>query len=126
MSAADRQRRASRLLARGGKILVLAAVAHSRGQRSGQGPWHALPAETVAAVEEILLALENEGEDDELLEAVLRAALSQAPATAAPSWAEPLWRDPRSLSRVGERIDAAAVTRLLSGETDPPPRLRGN
>jgi len=125
MNPADRQRRAARLLSRGGRILGLAAVAYARGQRAGTGPWYALPAETVAAVEEVLLVLENE-EDPELLEAVVCAALSPEPSTAAPSWAEPLWRDPAALTEVGRAVDDELTKPVLgSGEANPPPRLKG-
>ena len=64
-----------RLLGRGGRILGLAALAHAQGRRPGAEPWHVLPADTVAAAEEVLIALEKEL-DPALLEAVIRAAMS--------------------------------------------------
>ncbi|MCP4679629.1 MAG: hypothetical protein GY854_29885 [Deltaproteobacteria bacterium] len=104
----ENQTDARRLLGRGGRILGLAALAHAQGRRPGSEPWHVLSADTVAAAEEVLIALEKEM-DPALLEAVVRAAMGEKPATAAPSWAEPFWRDPQALSRIGAAVDSKCL-----------------
>ncbi len=121
----ENQMDARRLLGRGGRILGLAALAHAQGRRQGAEPWHVLPADTVAAAEEVLLALEEEL-DPALLEAVIRAAMSEKPATAAPSWAEPLWRDPGALSRVGAAVDSKRLAPAFGPRLpDPSDREKG-
>ncbi len=116
---------ARRLLGRGGRTLGLAAVAHARGQQPGQGPWHVLSADTIAAAEEVLSALAQQP-DPALLEAAVRAAMGPKPATAAPSWAAPLWRDPMMLSRVGALFETSQLSSALGPkQTDPSDREKG-
>jgi hypothetical protein len=97
---------ANRLLARGGRALGMAAVAHARGQRAGQGPWHVLSRDIAAPTEQILGALEVELAPSALAAAVA-AAMAEAPAAAAPAWTAPLVLDPQAFARLGR--DAAAA-----------------
>ncbi len=123
--ASSLQLDARRLLGRGGRTLGLAAIAHARGQQSGRGPWHVLSADTIAAAEEVLSALEQQP-DPVLLEAAVRAAMSPKPATAAPTWAAPLWRDPMMLSRVGASLETSQLSSALGlKQTDPSDREKG-
>ncbi len=109
---ATRQRRVARLLGRGGQALGLAATAHARGQRGGRGPWYVLAPETIAAAEQVLVALE-EGGDPESLELAVGAAMATAPATAAPSWAAASWSAPGALDRIGRAVTDAAIAPAL-------------
>ena len=105
-------RRISRLLARGGRTLGIASVAMARGQRPGDGPWYALAPDLVTAAEEVMAAVDGEG-DPAVLAAALEAALGPRPANAAPAWLENL--DEAALGRI-----AAAL-----GEVPLPPALHG-
>ncbi|MDD5306201.1 MAG: hypothetical protein PHU25_02660 [Deltaproteobacteria bacterium] len=112
----------ARLLRRGGRILGLAALAHARGRRAGEGPWHVLPAETAAAVEEVLAVIEA-GPDPESLTRAVRAAMGPQAATAAPSFAARAWENPDALERLGEALDRSDVAAALS-PTDHAPSAR--
>jgi hypothetical protein len=115
----------AKLLSRGGRILAVAAMAHIDGQRPGQGPWHTLSPENLAAVEEVLYML-SRVRTPSVLEAVIRAAMAPEPATAAPKWAEPLWRNPALISRVGKSFDAKSLAPALGPKcADPSDREKG-
>jgi len=96
----------SRLLARGGRALGIAAVAYARGQRAQKGPWHVLSPEIAAAAEQILGELEAEV-PAQALAAAVGAAMGEAPATAEPAWTAPLVHHPDEFARVGR--NAAAI-----------------
>jgi hypothetical protein len=104
-------RRSSRLLARGGRSLGLASVALAHGQRPGQGPWHALAPDLIAAAEEVMLAVDEE-DDPAILAAALDTALGPDAASATPSW-------------IGE-LDGAVLERLFAGlpDVEVPPAVR--
>jgi len=120
--ADHKQRAIGRLLGRGGQTLGLAATAHARGQRAGDGPWHVLAPQLVAAAEQVLGVLAEENDPDSLSSAV-GAAMGAAPATAAPSWAGDLWRDPELLARLGCAVPPDALAPALpvqwSGTAEP-------
>jgi hypothetical protein len=97
---------ASKLLARGGRALGVAAIAHARGQRAGKGPWHALSREIAAAAEQVLGALE-EDVSQRALGAAVGAAMGEAPATSEPAWARALIGDPDAFARIGRGAEAA-------------------
>jgi hypothetical protein len=113
-------RRISRLLARGGRTLGIAAVAMARGQRPGEGPWHALAPDLVAAAEEVLAAV-GEERDPAVLAAALEAALGPRPANAAPAWLGTL--DEAALGRIaavlGDLPLPAALRFDRAGAADP-------
>ena len=93
----------SRLLARGGRILGLAAVAHSSATRDpGQG-WYVLSPEIASAAEGILGVLRG-GVGKGSLGAAIGAAMGSGPATACPGWAEPLVDRPSLLKEIGRRV----------------------
>jgi len=96
----------SRLLARGGRALGIAAVAHARGQRAQKGPWHVLSRDIAAAAEQILGELETEVTPS-ALSAAIGAAMGETPATAEPAWATPLARDPEAFARLGRAAAAS-------------------
>jgi hypothetical protein len=96
----------TRLLARGGRILGLAAVAHARDGAAGTGSWSVLGEETAAAADEILAVLSGPVHPGAMAMAI-GAAMSRSPATAPPAWAEPVWRDPSWLARIGGQISLA-------------------
>lgn len=96
----------SRLLARGGRALGIAAVAHARGQRAGGGPWYALSRETALAAEQALAALE-EGVSRGELAAAIAAAMGALPATSGPPWSGALAADPDALLRVARGAGAS-------------------
>ncbi len=114
-----------RLLARGGQPLALAALAKSRGQRAGQGPWYGLSGQLKAAAEELLFVLDQEP-DPHALELALRAAMDQRPATAAPSWIAPLGRVPDILEKIGAELDDQLIAPALgSSQKEVKGRERG-
>jgi hypothetical protein len=94
----------SKLLARGGRAFGLAAVAHARGQRAGQGPWHALSRDAIEAAERILDALEG-GVSPGGLAAAIAMSMGDGPATAEPAWTRALVGDPASFARIGRGVD---------------------
>lgn len=115
------------LLARGGRVLGLAMLAHARGQGSGAGPWYVLAPELVAATDQIIGVLEQ-GPDAASLSFAARAAMGPEPATAAPSWARPLWEHPDELERVGRLIplvDLGAALPYGASESELGDRCRG-
>lgn len=93
-------------------MLGLAALAYTRGQRSGQGPWFVLPPEMVSATEEILVALER-GPGAEAMAAAVGSAMGPEPATAAPAWAAPLVEDPDALATVGRGVECGDLVPAL-------------
>jgi hypothetical protein len=113
----------SRLLRRGGLVLGLAALAHARGRRAGQGAWHVLPAETAAAAEEVLAVIEA-GPGPAGLARAVRAAMGPEPATAAPSWAAPAWKEEDALDRLGEALGRNEVAAALGPADRAPPARR--
>ncbi len=111
----------SRLLARGGRILGLAALAAARGQRAGSGDWHVLSADTTAAADQVLSALE-ELAGSPPASAAVAAAMSEQPATAPPSWSEPLLSGEVRLETAGRAIPSEDVEAALGrddGGDDP-------
>jgi len=90
----------TRLLARGGRALGIAAIAHARGQRARKGPWHVLSRDLAAAADQILGELDTELPPRDLA-AAIGAAMGEAPATAEPAWTAPLADDPEAFARVG-------------------------
>jgi len=108
----------SRLLARGGRVLGLAALAHARGQRAGAGPWFVLSPQLVSAAEQILTELES-GPDLDALTAAVAAALGPGPATAAPSWIGPALGSPERLATVGRGIDDDDIAAALPVDAAP-------
>jgi hypothetical protein len=112
---------AEKLLARGSRILGIAALAHARGD----GRWHVLSPETVAAAEEILRYLEQKP-DSVVLEAVIGAALAPEPATQPPSWSKPLFHNRSMIERIGALTDASKLRAALgAGHASPANRLKG-
>jgi hypothetical protein len=112
---------AEKLLARGSRILGIAALAHARGD----GRWHVLSAETIAATEEILSYLEQKP-DSVVLEAVIGAALASEPATQPPSWSKPLFHNQPMIERIGALIDASRLRAALGARhASPTDRLKG-
>jgi len=89
----------ARLLARGGRALGAAAVAHARGARA-DGGWSVLSPELAAAADAALAALAA-GVTPRALAAAIGAAMRDAPATAAPAWTAPFGADPEALARAG-------------------------
>jgi hypothetical protein len=96
----------TRLLARGGRALGIAAIAHARGQRAHGGPWHALSRDLAAAAEQILCELEADAPPDALAAAV-GAAMGESPAAAEPAWTAPLARDPEAFACAGRAAAAS-------------------
>jgi hypothetical protein len=96
----------SRLLARGGRALGTAAIAHARGQRAQKGPWHVLSRDLAAAAEQILGELEADVPPGALAAAV-GAAMGEMPATSEPFWTAPLVHDPEAFARVGRAAAAS-------------------
>jgi len=107
----------SRLLARGGRALGMAAIAHARGQRARGGPWHVLSRDLAAAADQILGELDAELPPRDLA-AALGAAMGEAPATSEPSWTAPLAGDPEAFARVGRAATWPAGFPIGAPEAD--------
>jgi hypothetical protein len=113
----------SRLLARGGRILGLAAVAHSCGPGNAATRWYVLSPETRAAAGKIVDVLEG-GVDRRALSAALAAALGSGPATSCPGWAEPLVERPELIEKIGGLVEVNPEIARSEGEV-PDDRLMG-
>ncbi|MFO8074287.1 MAG: hypothetical protein R6V85_20690 [Polyangia bacterium] len=114
----------SRLLARGGRILGLAALAAARGRRAESGRWHVLSADTAAAADQVLSALEDLAGSPRFSAAVA-AAMSEQPATAPPSWSEPVLSGEVPLEAAGRRISRGDIGAALGrGDDGGDPRTR--
>lgn len=94
----------SRLLGRGGRVLVTAAVAHARGYRAGANRWNVLSLENIAATEQILRVIEDGVEPRDMAVAI-ESAIDKKPATAPPSWANRVWTEPDIISKIGSAME---------------------
>ncbi len=106
---------AEELLARGSRILGIAALAHARGN----GHWYVLSPEIVAATNDILGYLEAQP-DSALLEAVVGAALAPKPATRPPSWSKQLTGNPPAIEQLGAMTDEAQLQAALGSSCSSP------
>lgn len=93
----------NRLLARGGRILGLAALAHASGPCSSGKRWHVLSPETAAAADQILSVIEG-GVEPLSLAAALGAAMGEGPATSCPGWVLPVIEDPGLIDLIGREV----------------------
>jgi len=96
----------TKLLARGGRAFGIAAIAHTRGRRAGQGPWHALSGDMTSAADQVLEALEGAVSRTALASAIT-ASMGDAPATAAPAWTSALVESEDAFLRLGRAAKSA-------------------
>jgi hypothetical protein len=110
-----------KLLARGSRILGIAALAHARGN----GRWYVLSPETTAAADEILGYLEAQT-DSAVLETVIGAALAPEPATRPPSWSELLFNNRPAIEQIGALTKETELRAALGPHcSSPSNRLKG-
>ncbi len=114
----------SRLLGRGGRVLVTAAVSHARGARAGATRWNVLAPENVAATEQILRVIED-GVDPRDMAVAIESAMGEKPATAPPSWANRVWAEPDVISKIGAAVDDPILSHRTGRASTPTDREKG-
>ncbi len=107
----------SRLLGRGGRVLVTAAVAHSRGHRAGASRWNVLSRENIAATDQILRVIED-GVDPRDMAVAIESAMGKEPATAPPSWANRVWDEPGIISEIGAAVGDSILRPATVGDRE--------